>query len=391
MKKAWFVDLHIHIGQTQNKPVKITASNELTLCNILEYSKEFKGLDMVGVVDCASPPVIDELDKLIKTQVLEELPEGGLIYKDELVLIPGCEVEISVGKKRAHFLAYFPNLETIKKFSEWISNYITNVNLSSQLLKTSLVEFCENVQKYGGFSIPAHAFTPHKSLFGACIDTLDELDINFKGLELGLSADTYIAEFIPSIKNLTYFTNSDAHSLPKIAREYNKIKSDRLNFTSLSKMIEKNKDESNIENFGLHPELGKYYRTFCLECNRTASQKPPVVSCLNCKSNKVVLGVLDRITQIVNNNHSNTSHPRNNYKNYNYQVPLENIPGIGKKTYESLIKSLGTELDIIHNVQLEKIEYLVTNQTFNYIRKAREGKLSFKPGGGGHYGSVQKK
>lgn len=81
-------------------------------------------------------------------------------------------------------------------------------------------------RKYNGVLIPAHAFTPHKSFYGNCTSRLERI---FKeefnkifAIELGLSADTELADQISELETRTFVTNSDAHSLPKIAREYNK-------------------------------------------------------------------------------------------------------------------------------------------------------------------------
>src|SRR6056297_1668727 len=109
--KEIFADLHIHIGAAGNKkPVKITASRKLNFANIACESMKRKGLDMVGIVDCASPPVINDIEKLFASGEMKELSAGGLIYKNNLVIIPGAEVESREKTGQAHYLAFFPDL-----------------------------------------------------------------------------------------------------------------------------------------------------------------------------------------------------------------------------------------------------------------------------------------
>jgi len=88
------MDLHVHIGRSNNgAPVKITASRELTFANIAREYKYRKGIDIVGIVDCASPEVIDDISQLINNGEMKPLKEGGLIYQDKVTIILGSEIE----------------------------------------------------------------------------------------------------------------------------------------------------------------------------------------------------------------------------------------------------------------------------------------------------------
>ena len=51
-----FADMHVHIGRSENgKPIKITAARSLNFANIAEECVEKKGINLVGIIDCASP------------------------------------------------------------------------------------------------------------------------------------------------------------------------------------------------------------------------------------------------------------------------------------------------------------------------------------------------
>lgn len=244
-----FADLHVHIGRSEKgKPIKITAARSLNFANIAKECAERKGIQIVGIIDCASPYVIEDIEEFLKTGEAYEIKDGGIIYKDKVCIILGSEIETAEindnGKTgSAHNLCYFPSLADIKAFSKEMSKYIKNITLSSQRACISAYELVDIVEKFNGVLIPAHAFTPHKSFYGNCTSRLERI---FKekfnkifAIELGLSADTELADQISELETRTFITNSDAHSLPKIAREYNKILVEDISFKELLKSFEK--------------------------------------------------------------------------------------------------------------------------------------------------------
>lgn len=103
----FFADLHVHIGRAENnKPIKITAAKSLNFANIAKECEERKGINIVGIIDCASPYVIQDIEEFLKTGDAYELEDGGIIYKDKVCIILGSETETSEkgrnGKKVQH-------------------------------------------------------------------------------------------------------------------------------------------------------------------------------------------------------------------------------------------------------------------------------------------------
>lgn len=274
--QEFFADLHIHIGRAQNgKPIKITAARSLNFANIADECVDRKGINIAGIVDCASPYVINDIEEFLKNGDAYEIEEGGIIYKNKLCIILGSEIETSetneFGKTgSAHNVAFFPHLEDIKNFSSHMSRHIKNITLSSQRANVSAKELLQIVKQYNGILIPAHVFTPHKSFYGNCTDRLEKIfEENFQdiyAIELGLSSDTFLADEISELSNITFLTNSDAHSLPKIAREYNKLLLENPSYNELVKAIKRQEGRKVVNNYGLDPKLGKYHRTFCEKC-----------------------------------------------------------------------------------------------------------------------------
>ncbi len=391
--KEYFADLHIHIGaNSEGKPVKITASRKLTFASIIKECLERKGIDIIAIVDCASPRVIKDIKELIKKGELLELPDGGMRHRDRVTVILASEIETTEENRgKSHQVAFFPFLKQITEFSSIMSRYITNIDLSSQQSGISAAQFHNIIRTLGGVLIPAHAFTPHKSIYGNCARRINEIftsDMltNIPAIELGLSADTDLADKIGELKDFSFISNSDAHSLEKIGREYNKIVMEKPTFKELILALYGRQDRKITANYGLDPKLGKYHRTHCPECGFIADTPPPVLQCEKCNSEKVVRGVLDRIVSI--EDFREPKHPPKRPP-YHYQVPVEFIPGAGKATMNKLVKTFGSEMNVLHRTSYEDLKPVVGREVASYIVLAREGKLELQAGGGGKYGKVK--
>ncbi len=390
-----FADLHVHIGRSENgKPIKITAARSLNFANIAKECAERKGINIVGIIDCASPYVIEDIENFLKTGEAYELKDGGIIYKDKVCILLGSEVETSEKGRNgkcgaAHNVCFFPHLKDIKAFSNEMSHHIKNITLSTQRADISGYDLIDIVEKYNGILIPAHIFTPFKSYYGNCTDRLQNI---FKekyekifAVELGLSSDTFLADEISELENKIFVTNSDAHSLPKIAREYNKMQVEDISFKEVVKALKNEDGRKILGNYGLDPKLGKYHRTYCDNCNQTIETKEPVEKCPYCESDKVTFGVFDRIELIKDKEETKSPISR---PPYIYQVPLGFIPGVGGKTIEKLLDSFETEMNILHRLSKDDIEAVVGEKVANSIEKARTGNAKVQSGGGGNYGKI---
>lgn len=382
----YYVDLHIHIGRTfTGKAVKITGAKSLTFSNIIEHARNEKGLNMIGIIDCHSPEVIIEMEKLMETGELTEHAGGGLSYGG-LSVIPGSELEVYDENCQGpiHLLCYFPTLKAMKDFSSWLSGHLKNINLSSQRIYASGRELQNKVKELSGLFIPAHVFTPFKSLFGKGVirsltEVLDPDKID--GIELGLSSDTSMADALGELHRYSFVTNSDAHSLPKIAREYQVIAMQEPSFAELQKALHVVDDRRIVANYGLDPLLGKYHQTVCATCQ--AQYDSSELQCPHCHDTKIVKGVADRILELKTAENSPEHRPP-----YIHQVPLDFIPGLGQKLLRKLLDHFGTEMAILHEVPAESLKQVIPDKVAALIIKARQGELNLLAGGGGKYGKI---
>ncbi|MDG5787687.1 endonuclease Q family protein [Evansella sp. AB-P1] len=392
--KEYYTDLHIHIGQTKSgKPVKITASKNLTLERILEEASYKKGMEIIGVIDSHSPEILLEIKELIDKGLAFEYVDGGVCYQNKVTIILGCELEIYDESSQGpiHILCYFPTLEIMKYFSQWCKQRVKNIQLSSQRIYTTGIELQKVVKGLGGWFIPAHVFTPFKSLYGKGVHvSLQEVfdPALIDGIELGLSSDTEMGDKLIELKNYTFLSNSDAHSASKIGREHQILRLANPTFREIGKAIMNEDGRKITKNIGLHPKLGKYYQTICQVCSSYVDKNN---ICEKGHQGQIIRGVYDRIMELSEKQYQLFGEKQagsNNRPPYVHQVPLEFIPGCGSKTIEKLLSLFKTEMKIIHEIEEEELLKVVPKKMANQIIQARLGKLSLKEGGGGTYGKL---
>ncbi|NLW90470.1 MAG: hypothetical protein GXY34_02565 [Syntrophomonadaceae bacterium] len=383
-----FGDLHIHIGSAGGRPVKITASRRMDLHTILFIDAPKKGLEMVGVVDAGSPLVLAEIEGMLNEGRLKELPGGGLQALNGVLLIPGCELETREG---VHVIIYLPTLEGLKKYGQYMKKRIKNLTLSTQKAQASVADIMNLTVLLDGIFCPAHAFTPHKGIYGALTERLSILlgreAATIKALELGLSADTDMADRIGETRGFTFLSNSDAHSSPNIGREYNLFRMNDKSFTELRYALENRHERRVMANYGMDPRLGKYHRSYCNDCDLIVEDSPPVQACPACGGHHMVTGVLDRVMAI--RDYDEPQHPIGRPP-YHYRVPLKELPGLGPKNLNKLIAVFGDEIKIAEEASLDDIARISNPETAAMIGLMRLGRLEIIPGGGGRYGKVKK-
>jgi uncharacterized protein (TIGR00375 family) len=173
--------------------------------------------------------------------------------------------------------------------------------------------------------------------------------------------------------------------LPKIAREYNKLLLEDINFEEVVKALKNEDGRKVLANYGLDPKLGKYHRTYCDDCQNVIETTYPIEVCLKCGSKKITFGVLDRIELIKD---KEVSKSPENRPQYIYQIPLTFIPGVGPKAIDKLLKTFGTEMNILHRISKDDIEAIVGEKIANNIINAVKGNIKIESGGGGVYGKL---
>lgn len=389
----FFADFHIHVGiNEQGRWVKIPTSRHLTVRNIFEEAATRKGMQVIGIVDALSPSVLHDLSMLLQEGCLTELPSGGYSYNGELTVLLGAEIETAEEQGGlAHTLIFLPDIATMTHFSNYMSQHIRNIHISSQNAHMSLQNLISIASGYNAAIIPAHVFTPHKSVFGNCTDRLANIlpekeHSKVTAIELGLSADTFMADRISELSEFTFLSNSDAHSLEKIAREYNIITMPTADYANFLNALNRKNGCEICANYGLNPRLGKYHLTSCRNCGKALDENTHAGLCPIC-GGKLTRGVAERINQIADR--LQPVHPLHRPP-YFFQIPLEFIPGLGKKTFNKLLERFKTEMQVLHCASFSDLSELVGRGIANSIIENRKGQVKIIGGGGGIYGRLAK-
>jgi len=385
--RSVYADLHVHIGRASGRPVKITASRNLTLETLLNETALRKGLNIVGIVDAGTSPVLAELEKMVEQGQLNIHPRGGFISPQGVMLLAGCEVETREG---VHIIIYLPDLDSLHKYQKFMRSRVKNMELSTQRCKAGIKELLNLSYVLGGVFCPAHAFTPHKGFYGMLSHSFQSYLGRDAGqirvLELGLSSDTDMADTISETRNFTFLSNSDAHSAANVGREYNLLRLAELSFEEFRQAVYGEEGRRVLANYGMDPLMGKYHRSYCPQCDLITQGEPPVVECPVCGSDRLVMGVYDRIVQI--QDYKEPVHPVGRPP-YRYRVPLTSLPGVGPTTYKKLLQYLGSEIEVIERASFDDIARVAGEKVAALVMQMRAGRIPITPGGGGVYGKIQ--
>lgn len=385
-----FADMHVHIGSSgDGRPVKISASRGLTFQAIAEEASERKGIALLGVIDCHSPAVQADIDRLLDAGEMTEVSDGGIRYRDTVIL-PGAEIEVREpgwGAGPYHLLAYLPSLAAMKEWTDWMSPRMKNVTLSSQRIRATGRELQRELIDRGGLLVPAHVFTPHRGLLGCSADRLsDRLDPDgIAAIELGLSADSAMAGKLSQLDRYPVLTNSDAHSTGMIGRECNELLICAPSFAEFAAALRGQDGRRVTANLGLHPKLGKYHASYCPSCRSPLPAGAADDVCPSCGSPRLVTGVDARIARLADRE---TPFQPAGRPPYRHQVPLGFFPGVGPKMRERLLREAGTEMDILHRLDRGRIAAVAGERIADAILDARAGRLTLTAGSGGTYGRI---
>ncbi|HIP75211.1 MAG TPA: TIGR00375 family protein, partial [Thermococcus paralvinellae] len=246
---------------------------------------------------------------------------------------------------------------------------------------------------------PAHAFTPWTSLYKE-YDSLKECyrDAKIHFLELGLSADSQMADMIKAHHRLTYLSNSDAHSPQphRLGREFNRFEVKDSTFEEIRRAVLKRGGRKIILNAGLDPRLGKYHLTACSKCYtkyRLEDARRLKWRCERC-GGIIKKGVRDRILELADTEEKPKDRPP-----YLHLAPLAEIisivtgKGVETKTvktiWERLLREFGSEINVLVDASIESIAQLIGDDIARAIWAFRNEKLIIIPGGGGKYGEIK--
>ena len=383
-------DLHLHSFYSGG-----TSAN-MNIRTIAQQAR-MKGLAIVGTGDIFHPKWLEEVKK-----ELHEVEDGTYVhpsYGTRFIL--STEIEDA---RRVHHLIFLPSVSSVEGMREELSKRSANINSDGRSkVDLNAPEIVEITVENGGMIGPSHAFTPWTSLYKefdsikACY--LDRArDIKF--LELGLSADTYMADRIEELSDLTFLSNSDAHSPwpEKLGREFNRFYIAEPTYREIIKAIVREGGRKIVLNVGFDPRLGKYHRTACSRCykqfelDRARELRWRCDRCLG----MIKKGVWDRVNELATYAEPKSPPHRPPYLRI---APLSEIialaigedphsPEVGAR-WRKLVERFGDEIRVLVDAPQKEIEETAGEQVAMTIKAFRAQELRVIPGGGGCYGHLE--
>jgi uncharacterized protein (TIGR00375 family) len=249
--------------------------------------------------------------------------------------------------------------------------------------------------------VPAHAWTPHFSVFGAAsgFDSLEEcfgdLTPHVCAIETGLSSDPLMNWRLSALDGITLISNSDAHSPGRIGREAN-IFDTEADYVSIIEAIRtRNGFAGTIEFF---PGEGKYHYDGHRACEVSLSPEETMRENYRCPvcGKKVTVGVMHRIERLADREEGFRPCGSPSFVSI---IPLAEIiaetlsVGVSSKKvskeYMTLIEKIGSEFRILTEAAPEEIEGAGSPKLANAIERVRSGKVYIAPGYDGEYGKVR--
>jgi uncharacterized protein (TIGR00375 family) len=370
-------DFHVH------SCFSMASSKDMLIKNMAPKAK-LKGLKLLGTGDAFHPRWLDIIE-----QTTTYSGDGIYTYED-MDFVLTSEVE---GKNKIHHLIIIPNIEIARELSDKLPS--KNKNLDGRP-KTQLggAELLDLVRQYDCLIGPAHAFTPWTGMYKSFDSIYDCYESKPDFVELGLSADTFMADTVRELKDFPFLSNSDAHSPwpHRLGREFNQINLDDISFTSIKNAI-KNKEIK--ANYGLIPNLGKYHMTACTKCFKIIDPVIARENRMKCSCGGTIKkGVDFRISEIAD--YSQPKHP-DFRPEYVHLMPLAEListvydKGVTTKTvqgkWQKLVDKFQTEINVLVNVPIVEISEIDVNIA-PAIEAFRNNTIDVIPGGGGKYGEI---
>lgn len=399
----YIADLHIHSRFAR------ACSKSLTLENIDKHCA-LKGVGVVATGDYTHPQWFREM----KNTLVEKEPGLYVCKNSKTQTRFLCSVEISCiyskgGKvRRLHIVVLAPSLSVVEKINRDLSK-IGNLSADGRpilgLDAKKLSEIVLNIDK-NCFVIPAHIWTPWFAMFGSksgfdsIEECYEELTDTISCVETGLSSDPPMNWRVSRLDDVTLCSNSDAHSLPNIAREANVFEIDprNLSYSEICDILKSGDKKRFLHTIEFYPEEGIYHWDGHRVCGVSFPPKETKKHggiCPVCKKS-LTIGVEYRTDQLADRPEGYAPKNRVGYKKL---VELDkiiaeslNIKSRNSKKvqeeYHAIISKGKTELEILMDTPLEEIGTFAPPQIVEGIKRVREGKLFIKPGYDGLYGKV---
>jgi len=393
-------DFHIH-----SKYARAT-SPDMDLEHLDKWAK-IKGIKVISTGDFTHPAWFRELKEKLEPAESGLYKLRGVVSDTRFILTTeiSCVYTKNNKGRRVHLLIFAPSLEAVEKINAqlgWRGNLkadgrpIIGID-SKEVVKIALDASLDCMV------IPAHAWTPwfavfgSKSGFNSLQECFDEYTKYIYAVETGLSSDPAMNWRLSQLDNIALISNSDSHSLAKIGREANVFDTE-VSYGGIAEALKTKDPAKFLFTVEFFPEEGKYHYDGHRLCN--VSMKPEESKqhsnlCPKCKR-PLTIGVLNRVAELADRLGGVKPENAIPFKNL---IPLEEIIadvfGVGvsskrvREEYEKLIQALGSEFQILLDVDDSALKSATLPEIAEGIKRVREGRVKIEPGYDGEYGKIK--
>jgi len=378
---------------------------------------QFKGIGIVGTGDFTHPKWFAELDRK-----LEPAGQGLFVLKkeyrredrvprscsQEVLFLLSSEISCIYKKngktRKIHCLIFMPDMARAARLNLALSR-IGNITSDGRpilgLDAKELLKMTLDIASEAMF-VPAHAWTPHFSIFGAAsgFDTMEEcfeeLTPHIHAIETGLSSDPRMNWRLSALDHVTLISNSDAHSPAKMGREANLFDMEEVSYDAIREGIITRKGLVGTLEF--FPEEGKYHYDGHRVCGVSYAPGDTIrrgYVCPTC-GRRLTIGVAHRV-EVLADREAGFKPP--GALPYRSLIPLPEILGealgvaAGSKSvdeeYIRLLSTLGNEFTILLDASLADIGRVASAACAEAVRRVRQGLVHIEPGYDGEYGRVK--
>ncbi len=388
-------DLHLHSRYSR------ATSADMDLPGLSRWAR-LKGIDLVGTGDFTHPAWFRELVAALR-------PAGEGIYEYEgthfLFTAEVAAVWNFAGRtRRVHFLLLAPSAEDAARITQELAAF---GNLSADgrptlaLSGEKLVEVVRNASATA-MIIPAHAWTPWWSVFGANsgFDSLEEALGRARpevwAIETGLSSDPAMNWRLSALDEVALVSFSDAHSPTRLGREACVFDLPELAYPALAEALRTRNPQRFLFTVEFFPEEGKYHYdghracgvVFAPEETRRYGGMCPVCG------KPLTVGVMHRVEELADRPPGVKPTGAIPYRSL---VPLPEIIAqvLGQdpetrgvmSQYLRVVQRFGSEFSVLLDVPSSEVEREFP-RLGRALEKVRRGELRIRPGYDGVYGEI---
>ena len=404
---TYAADLHLH------SPYARATSKFLTFENMARWAR-IKGIDLLASADFTHPDWLSETKRRLQ-------PTGDGLYEcDGARFVLGTEVNCNGYQggrnRRIHMLMLAPSIKVVERINAALSDKgllasdgRPTLHMTPRDLLETLLHIDERIML-----IPAHAWTPHFGIYGSRtgFDSLQEcfgdLTSHIFAIETGLSSDPAMNWRMPELDDVSIVSFSDAHSLPKMARELTIIDGE-LSYDGLREALREQSIAYTVEFF---PEEGKYHHSGHRKCGVNLSPDEVARTGEACPAcgRRMTLGVMQRTESLAQRDVSAYRDDdgfirSGGHSDGGRRPPFRSLVGLQQIVAESmgrgvntkgvqarymeLVEELGSELHVLTDAGISDIARAGGERIAEGVERVRAGNIVIEPGYDGVFGTVK--